>query len=51
MSQLSCVYLANLTNWNVVIQEVVVPHDTTLSLSFSCKVKGHRDIQVTLRHP
>lgn len=39
-------------NWNVVIQEVVVvPHNTAPSLSFSCKVKGHRDIHVTLHFP
>lgn len=49
ISQLSCVYLANLMNWNVVIQEVVaVPHDTTLSLSVSHKVRKVRGILTLL---
>lgn len=41
ISQLSCVYLANLMNWNVVIQEVVaVLHDTvTVSFLLCKKVK------------
>lgn len=51
ISQLSRVYLANLMNWNVVIQEVVVvPHDTAPSMSVVYKAKGHRDLQTALCH-